>query len=198
MKTKILLISGLAFALAGAATFAQANSNGRGPEGDGCIFSSDLGPDGEWRCFEWPEEGGGDAPAGVVVPAVPIFLAGPYRIEVTDCFCAGDVFQVRVDGVVIGTTSAVPDEDDCDPSLGDLDACFASPDYSKGTFYVGPGSHEVQVEVIQDPYGSGGGAIRAFAQPAQAIPTLGQWGLAALVAALAGASLLLLRRRRAA
>ena len=102
MKTRILLISGLAFALAGAVAFAQANSNSRGPEGDGCIYSSDLGPDGAWRCLDWPGGGGGEAPAGVVVSAVPIFLTGPYKIEVTDAFCAGDVFQVRVDGVVIG------------------------------------------------------------------------------------------------
>ena len=198
MKTKILLISGLAFALAGAATFAQANSNGRGPEGDGCIFSSDLGPDGEWRCFNWGEDRDDEAPAGVVVPADPIFLTGPYQIEVTDCFCAGDIFQVRVDGVVIGTTSSVPNESDCVPSEGDLDSCFASPDFSKGTFYLGPGVHQLQVEVIQDPFNGGAAAIRAFAQPTQAIPTLGAWGLAALVLALAGASFLLLRRRRAA
>jgi len=198
MKTNVLWVGGLALLLSGGGVLAQGNSNTRGPEGEGCINDANLGPDGEWRCFDWPGDGGGDAPAGVVVPSIPIFLTGPYKIEVTDCYCAGDVFQVRVDGVVIGTTSAVPDEDDCVPSSSDFDACFASPDFTKGTFYIGSGTHEIQVEVIQDPFGGGTGGIRAFAQPTQAIPTLGQWGLAALVAALAGASLLLLRRRRAA
>ena len=162
-----------------------------------CIESGTLGPDGLWYCFQWGEENPA-APAGAVAIADPVFLTGPYRVEITDCFCTGDVFQVRVDGVVIGTTSPSPVDPDCQRGGGDLDACWADPDYSKGTFQLGPGSHELQIEVVQNPFGSGGAAVRAFAQPAQAIPTLGAWGLAALGLLLAGASFVLLRRRRAA
>ncbi|MFN7940405.1 MAG: hypothetical protein U0X73_02305 [Thermoanaerobaculia bacterium] len=176
-----------------AAALAQSPVNRGGERGEsGCVESPNLAADGQWYCFAW-----GSNPSGAVIFADPVFATGPNRIDVTDCFCSGDSFRVRVDGQVIGTTPPVPPEAGCDRFQDDLDRCFADPTFSHATFQLASGQHTVQIEVVDDPFNGGGGAIRAH-RVIQAIPTLSQIGLALFLLVLLGASLLILRRRRSA
>lgn len=87
-------------------------------------------------------------------------FSGPGTIYVTDDFLCGDVFRVYDNGVVLGETSSVAADSSC-PELGP-DAAFADSRYSSGTFNVGAGNHEISIEVIQNPFGSGRGYIQVM------------------------------------
>jgi hypothetical protein len=196
MTRRAGVLSGL-LGLALLATAAQGAVQGREagvhPEGEPiCPVVSDgeIGPDGVWECFEWTAE------EGILDVASPVFVTGPFRLEIVDCQFAGDQFQVRVDGAVVLTSTSVPDGG---VPVYDPDACWADPQFSKGSVTLGPGEHAVQVEVIDFAGGftGGWGVIRGAAVPAQAIPALGGWSLALLAALLASVSFALLRRRRA-
>lgn len=85
--------------------------------------------------------------------------AGPYQFEstkltkvtVTDSYCHGDVFSVFDNGVHIGDTSQIPEELNTCPTrfyLSDIaraDASMADPTFGDGVFYVGPGSHSLEL-----------------------------------------------------
>lgn len=195
MTRKAGVLSGL-LGLALSATAAwgavQGREAGVHPEGEPiCPIVSDgeIGPDGVWECFEWDV-----AEEGILDVATPVFVTGPFRLEIVDCQVPGDQFQVRVDGSVVLTTAPVPD---APGAVYDPDACWADPQFSKGSVTLGPGEHAVQVEVIDFAGGftGGWGVIRGAAVPAQAIPALGGWSLALLAALLASVSFALLRRR---
>jgi len=176
-------VLGLSLVAPVAAQEASYSPQGGCPPGDTL-----LEPTGEWHCFSWEAPG--------TVPVTPVFLTGPYRIDVTDCSCPGDEFEIRVDGVAIGTTSPATNVDCLAEGIGDdADLCFADPAFSKGTFLLGPGTHQLEIVVTDNPNNAGVGAVRAFAQPAQAIPTLGFAGWLALVVLLGAISVWRLRRR---
>ena len=67
-----------------------ASQQGNRPEGGCDPVDPNLEASGEWHCFSWEAPG--------TPTATPVFLTGPYRIDVTDCSCPGDEFEVRVDG----------------------------------------------------------------------------------------------------
>ena len=186
-----LSVCGLALSVAAAAAAPSRDNRGgaRGPEV--CVDSSSLAADDRWYCFTWNSD-----PSGAVVLAEPVFASGPNRIDVTDCYCSGDSFQVRIDGQVVGTTPPVPPEAGCDRFQDDPDRCFADPAFSHATFQLAPGQHSVRIEVIDNPFHTGGGAIRAQ-RVVQAIPSLSRIGLAVFPLALLGASLWILRRSAA-
>lgn len=188
----VLLLALFANATSARGAF-QGREGGVAPEGEPIcpvVSDAEIGPDGVWECFEWTAE------EGILDVAIPVFLTGPFQLEIVDCQFPGDQFQVRVDGNVVLTTSTVADDGG---PVYDPDACWADPRFSRGTVTLGPGEHALQVEVIDyaGEFTGGWGVIRGAAVPAQAIPALGGWSLALLAALLASVSFALLRRRRA-
>jgi hypothetical protein len=187
-----LLFAITSLILTGAALAQGPNGQGAGRGNLDCVDSATLVADGQWYCFNWSNPSVVEGP----VIATPVFVTGPNRVDVTDCQCAGDSFRVVVDGQVVGTTPSVPPEPNCDRFSQDLDACFNDPAFSHASFQLGPGQHSVQIEVAETIFSGGSGAVRAH-RVIQAIPTLSQIGLAVFLLALLGASLFILRRRRA-
>lgn len=85
-------------------------------------------------------------------------------ITVLDMFQRGDRFQLFDFGVSVGLTS-VPINDGanlCDNNIG---TCLVTPGYSLGTFVLGPGSHSLTIEIVQNAAGTSGGAAVFQASP---------------------------------
>lgn len=92
------------------------------------------------------------------------FTSGtPAVVSVTDAFCRGDQFRVYDNAVPIGDTSPVPVDTACSPSVGNADAAFHDPAYSKGSFLVPAGPHSITIQAIVSPFGSGGAYLRVDA-----------------------------------
>ncbi|MFQ5740890.1 MAG: hypothetical protein ACE5JX_17955 [Acidobacteriota bacterium] len=168
---KLLLIIALVL-LACGIVFAQDNSARAGRAGGSDFVPGENGGDSGGSSVDVALPVGADWFATTAVP--PAFfwsagfltdpadgfqVAGPARIDVTDDFCPGDQFEVFVDGISVGTTSAVPSGTCLEVGP---QAAFDSPDYSSGSFDVGPGNHQIDIRVIVDPFGSGRGYIRAM------------------------------------
>jgi hypothetical protein len=101
----------------------------------------------------------GFGPVGSTTEAFTFTSDGPAVVSVTDAFCPGDGFRVRVDGVAVGDISSTAD-DSCVGEVADPDLAFTDPRFAHGSFPVGPGPHEVVLEVIRTPFGNGVGFIR--------------------------------------
>jgi len=83
---------------------------------------------------------------------------GVVRVDVTDDFLKGDQFNVYDNAVLVGTTSLVA-VDDTSSDVGP-DAAFIDPTYSSGSFFLGPGSHSIDIEAIGNSFSGGRGYIR--------------------------------------
>lgn len=83
----------------------------------------------------------------------------PTTLRVTDAFCYGDVFRVYDNEQELGDTSD-PGSSACG-GPGDGDAAYEDPDMSSGCWLLLPGSHSITLDVIQNPFGSGGAWLRA-------------------------------------
>ncbi len=79
-------------------------------------------------------------------------------LSVTDDFCYGDQFEIFDFSASLGLTSG-PTGTSCPPEAGP-DAAFASPNWSSGTFLLGPGSHSITIKVVQNPHGVGRGYLK--------------------------------------
>lgn len=90
------------------------------------------------------------------------FAATPALVQVTDGFQKGDQFSVYDNGVLLGSTSAVPA---VSGSCADPDVCFTDPTYSHGSFAVGAGNHSITIVTTVSPYGGGGAWLRAISSP---------------------------------
>ncbi|HRJ50045.1 MAG: hypothetical protein KF787_11520 [Phycisphaeraceae bacterium] len=117
----------------------------------------------------------------------------PVQLDVTDLFVVTDVFEVYLNGGFVGATPVLPDYDalGVDPFgatfTSDPDVAWLSDLFSKGTFILPAGTHDVDFRNIQIPTGFQDGTI-AFR--ASRIPSPG-------AAALFGfAGLMAARRRR--
>lgn len=153
---------------------------------------------GGWSSFNWGLQ---------VLPgdATPTFeFNGSGIVTVVDAFCTGDRFQVYDNGVLLGITSpAQPPTCDFPEATDNPDVALTLPQfYTQGVFAVGAGAHSILVEVVES-YGepgdySGAAFIRVDAAPPEAIPTTSPLGLVLLLAAMALAGLLLVRRHVAA
>lgn len=158
---------------------------------------TDLVVGGGWYNFSWGQ-------SGVPVPTSP----GPWnfdapslvRVTIVDTDCPGDEFQTYDSGLAGPATPAGTANDCIGGGVDDPDAALADPRFSRVVYELSQGSHSIAIEVIDNPYGFGGlgGYIRVDAIPAQAIPTLSTWGVAALLLVLAGLGALAIRRRGAA
>jgi len=146
---------------------------------------------GEWNLSGW------DCQA-LPCPTTPTYQFTTYQptpLQVTDYQCVGDRFEVWDNGVLIGTTSAPGPFDDCFDEAQTPDDGWADPRFSKGTFILPAGDHDIELVVVPGPFVDGSAAIRIEAPITQEIPTLSGGMLALLALALGGASFLLLRRR---
>ena len=88
----------------------------------------------------------------------PTFTAtAPGTFTVLDAFLDGDQFAVYDNGVYLGLTSTpVNDGTTC---LGDAAACFANPDFSRGTYALFSGLNTITIDVALSPYSAGSAFI---------------------------------------
>ncbi|KAI9224752.1 hypothetical protein BC828DRAFT_372566 [Blastocladiella britannica] len=82
-------------------------------------------------------------------------LSEPGYVEIFDLYCSGDQFEVYDNGVSIGVTST-PVSDGCASSTGSVNDAWGNLKWSRGVFYLAPGSHSITVKAVQSPFGSGG------------------------------------------
>ena len=146
---------------------------------DAATFQT-ITPGSGWHSFGWPDYEVGDA-VDTAVPVVAswdtiflFILHTPTKLTVTDAFLTGDQFEVWLGffepfggtfvdhAVVLGQTST--------PTSGpewtsDFDEAAASPIWSSGSWVLGPGIYYLSGDVIQDPWGSGAGAVKLSAVP---------------------------------
>ncbi len=84
------------------------------------------------------------------------------KITVTDAFCKGDEFRVYDGTTALGDTSVVATDPSC-AGTGDPDAALADPTYSHGVFFVMAGSHSINIQATESPFGAGGAYVRVDA-----------------------------------
>ncbi|GMV25365.1 MAG: hypothetical protein AMXMBFR58_13960 [Phycisphaerae bacterium] len=113
----------------------------------------------------------------------------PVSLDVTDLFVIGDEFSVFVDGGYVGSTPDQPEwsfytTDPFDPGFfeGDPNAAWARIEFSKGTFILPAGTHNVDFRSDAIPSGFNDATIAFRASPVPAPASLGLVGLAGLVA----------------
>ena len=148
----VLLVLFIALLVAGASA---AGSNARATTGFKAFDTGSGIPFGVEQYFEWG--------AGVPAPCTPTFefsSDGPARVLVRDDFLYGDQFRVYDFKTVLGDTST--------PMEGV---------YSTGCFDVAEGRHEISLETIQNPWGSGGAYLKVEegtcpTTPAPEFPTM--------------------------
>jgi hypothetical protein len=127
------------------------------------------------------------APGGVpdMIPTFQYSATGPSMIRVVDRGYEGDEFQFVVDGVPYLSQIPVPGPADPSTNLGSFDAAWADLHLSRGTAFVGPGLHTIDIIVVawsQNTLVSddGTGFIRADPVPEPASVVLTACGIAAL------------------
>lgn len=145
---------------------------------------------GEWNFTSWD-----CALPCALSPTYQFATYEPTPLQVTDYQCVGDRFEVWDNGVLLGTTSVPSPIDDCATQVNTPDEGWADARYSKGTFILPAGDHDIELVVLPGSFEDGTAALRIEAPVTQAIPTLSVGMLALLALALGGASFLLLRRR---
>jgi hypothetical protein len=112
--------------------------------------------DGGWTSFLWYGDGIVFNQEGPV-----LFSAdGPVTLRITDDFCTGDRFRIYDNGVEL-----VRPTFDVDVSGGNVrgpDMAFADPQWSSGIYALelAPGTHEIVVQVIENPWGMGRAYLR--------------------------------------
>ncbi|MGB3177203.1 MAG: PEP-CTERM sorting domain-containing protein [Albidovulum sp.] len=112
-------------------------------------------------------------------------LVGNAILTIVDGFAAGDKFEVFANALSLGTTS--------DPMTGpttvgmNFDTALADPNFSSGSFNLGPGSYNISLNVLARSAGGGNhiGAIRldlaAVPVPAGGALLLSGLGMAAFM-----------------
>lgn len=179
MKTCIMGVAVLALA-AGSAIASTQGSNASNPTTG---MRAVLPTDGSWTTLDETIGVGG-------------FFSGPWtytsassiQLDVTDLYVVSDAFNVYVDGGFIGGTPILPDYAalGLDPFgasfAGDPDTAWASALFSKGSFVLPAGTHDVSFQATYIPLGFNDSTIafRAHAVPAPAAAGLA--GLAGLAA----------------
>lgn len=109
--------------------------------------------------------------------------ATPIQIDLTDLFVVSDQNQVFLDGVLLGTTPAMPDWQQLSPPVGPLDPPYTSdpnvawltPEFSKQSFSLPAGTHLLtfkDIDIPLDPNGApfvdGTAAFRLVPEPTSA------------------------------
>jgi hypothetical protein len=108
-----------------------------------------------WVPFFWGQDGWSNV--------IPVSQPGPANLYVTDLYCRGDVFDVYDNGVLIGSTSMVAVDEECDdlPHRDNPRHAYLDPTYSSGLFELGAseGGHELRLRATQNFIGFGGAMI---------------------------------------
>jgi hypothetical protein len=133
---------------------------------------------GGWQAFTWTAGPGSFNDEG----AFTFVNSSPVRLTVTDACYDGDQFRIYDHGSPIGLTSTPVADGSFIGPFPDL--AVADPRWSSGTFLIGAGSHEIdlQIQEVASPYDSGGGFLRAdLAVPAPATLALLGSGAASLI-----------------
>ena len=87
----------------------------------------------------------------------PYTFTGPGSVTVLDGYLDGDQFTVYDGTTLLGNTSTpVNDGTQCD---GDPAACYANADFSRATFDLGAGPHDINIVTLESPYDGGGAFI---------------------------------------
>lgn len=107
--------------------------------------------DGGWQYFAFGDVGSSFG------QTFDFTLADSAEFKITDVNYDGDQFQIYINAVSQGLTSAPANDGTyfTDPNLA-----FASPLFSHGSYILGPGSYSISGTVVASPYGSG----HAFAE----------------------------------
>jgi hypothetical protein len=153
-----------------------------------------LPADGSWHAFdvddltslsgglEWITLADGDE------LGFHIELAEEALFTVVDAGFAGDLFEVLDNGVLLGETSAAIDSYPASV-VTDFDAALADPDYSRGSWLLAPGVHDITGRLSRSalaeglPINATVGAVRLGIVPEPTTAVLVLLGLANLAAA---------------
>lgn len=191
-KTAHKLAFGLLMLVTGAVASAGPNPNGG--QQSGPATPQALAVTSAWQAFNWS---GTTLP--VVVTENPFTFtcgASGCTVKITDAFICGDYFSVT-DGVQpVGQTS-IPACTGAS-SVSDPDLAYADAHFSHGAFFMGPGSHALNLSLVAGFYNapnySGSAYIKVVDNPN--IPTLSEWGMIILSGLLALATFVALRSKR--
>ena len=146
-----------------------------------------IAVDGGWQLFQWT---GGTGAIDTPADGYQFTSATSVEIQITDSTLIGDRFEVFVNSVSQGLTSATDPGD-----LGVPSGAFTGPDawadgrLSKISLVLGPGSYDIDISVTTSVASTGGG----FIQVLSAVP---EPRALALLAAVCGAVLLVGRSRQ--
>lgn len=82
------------------------------------------------------------------------------QLEVTSCFCLGNVFSIFDNGQPILTTDNQATAADCTTPITVPQDCSDDPDMSKGSVLLLPGCHNISIVAVQSPYMGGTAFLR--------------------------------------
>jgi len=132
--------------------FAGVQAPAAGSSSSGTMSTAAIAIDSGWRSFgvdsRWHRLGTFRSDQAIL-------------LTITDAYCTGDVFAVRDNEEVLGTTPAVPSNDCGRPHISRPWRALAEDAYSHGTFVLRPGlRHEIHVRLVVNPFGSAGAYYR--------------------------------------
>lgn len=117
-----------------------------------------LAPNGTWVPFLF----GG---SGTQVPTEFLIIANiSTRFTLVDLYCTGDIFVIRANGTIIGTSSG-SQFDGCRTRQTDPNLALANPLFSNFSYTFSPGAYLITLYVLRSQYQAGVAAVRL--QPAQ-------------------------------
>ena len=103
-----------------------------------------------WHTFSW--QGGPNVTQ--TESAFTFTSTGAVTVNVTDAYVSGDRFELRDNGILVGTTSQLNGPA---PWTDNPDVAFAGL-FSKGSFTLGAGDHSLVLKDIQIPFNLDSGA----------------------------------------
>lgn len=121
-----------------------------------------LSPDALWKYFQFTN------PGAFALTRYEFILPSvdgnnqPFPgaiLQVVDLFCKGDAYIVADNGNIIGQTSlSLPI--DCTNSTEDPNAALLGGGWATVGVYLGPGSHNITIQMTRSPWTAGTAAIR--------------------------------------
>jgi hypothetical protein len=106
-----------------------------------------------WQEFNWFED-------GYAIQTFSVTTTRAIRVTITDVLCTGDAFAVTSGERVLIVTPSVTADCGYEGFTGDPDVALMDPAYSHGSFILRPGTYELSIQAVENPFGSGTGYIR--------------------------------------